>query len=308
MKVSVIDIGTNTFKLLIAESTDGNFRISRVEKRGVKLGEGSYRSRQISSEAMGRAIKALKEFQLIIDNESAEQPVALATAAVRDTENGSEFVEQIRKNTGIKIETITGEREAELIAAGVLSALDHQPGHLLIMDIGGGSTEFIEIKDKQTVWRKSFPLGAARLLQELEPSDPVSRDDVNRLYQYLSEHLHEIKNHFQPGVTKLVGCSGSFETFADMIALEILKKNETPAVSSMPLESEILMRLFRELQSKNREQRLKMKGLPEYRVDTIVFGALAVQWLKNELKPAKIITSYRSMKEGVVSEIINNRM
>lgn len=308
MKLSVIDLGTNTFKLLIARIQGSGFTVERVEKQGVKLGAGSYRNREISFHDMERAVNVLNDFQRIIHEESAAKPLALATAVVRDSLNGEDFLDYIREHTGINIQTIDSNREAELIATGVFSALDHKNRDVMVMDIGGGSTEFIRIKAGKTLWHKSFPVGAYRLMQELQPGDPVTEQGVTELYNYFDNYLGELKDHFQPGVTELLGCSGSFETFADVIALEIEGRQNTPAVSSLCLENDLLDDLFQKLQTYNRRQRLKMKGLPEYRVNTIIFGALAVQWFREKFRPVKILVSYRSMKEGVINEIINERI
>lgn len=307
MKISVIDIGTNTFKLIIAQIDGTDFRVIHSEKQGVKLGEGSYRDKRISEAAILRAEKCIREFISTAAAYGSSYPKAFATAAVRDSANGEEFAHRLYLNTGLPINVIGGETEAELIATGVMSALSQMPEHFMIMDIGGGSTEFIQVKGQKVSWRKSFPLGASRLLQELNPADPVQQNDIEKLYELLEKELHELNAVIGYQPLELVGCSGSFETFSDMIQLEI-KNEDALETSAVRLQENELDELFRTLKASARAERMKMKGLPEYRVDTIVYGSLLVQWFRDKFRPSAIHSSFRSMKEGIITEIINNRL
>lgn len=307
MRISIIDVGTNTFKLTIAEIKKDNFEILEVIKRGVQLGKDSYQSNKISEAAFKRAEKCLLEFADISESYDAKIEQAFATAVVRDSENGQDFVRVMKEKTGIAIQTISGGREAELIMKGVLSALPEVTEPVVIMDIGGGSTEFVYVADNKMSWQKSFSIGASRLLQELNPSDPVSGDDIKKLHEFLNNELIELEDQFQESSFTLAGSSGSFETFADMIALEINNEQQSPSDMAVKLNKNELKQLFEKLKRSSHEERLKMKGLPFHRVDTIVYSGLMTQWFMERFQPTDVITSYRSMKEGVITEIINKQ-
>lgn len=302
MRFSVIDIGTNTFKLIVAEINANDFDIIFEIKRGVQLGKDSYRDNIISDTAFKRAVVCLNEFITLSQKFNSGVPKIYATAAVRDARNGKEFVQKILREIGLKIKTITGAREAELISKGVLSALEEIPERLLIMDIGGGSTEFIDVQKGIPVWKKSFPLGAFSLLQKLKPSDPVTSEDIARFNNFLESELKDVFQRFSDVHFILVGSSGSFESFFDTINFELLENQERDRRKCEVLHFNKLDLLFELLLTSNRKERLKLKGLPEYRVDTIVIASLVLNFLISTLKPVKVITSFRALKEGVIFE------
>ncbi|MCF8218905.1 MAG: hypothetical protein K9J21_07965 [Bacteroidales bacterium] len=307
MRISIIDAGTNTFKLIIAKINGDNFQILDVVKRGVQLGKDSYRGNKISEAAFARAEECLLEFINIASSYDAPIKNAFATAVVRDAGNGEDFLRKVKEKTGITMQTISGRFEAELIMKGVISALPQLNGPVVIMDIGGGSTEFVYVKDNEMIWSKSFPLGASRLLQKLSPSDPVSQKDIRKLYDFLNDELSELKFQFADTPLNLIGSSGSFETFADMIALEINKEHQKPAQTAVRLDPNDLHELIEQLIRSNHGERIKMNGLPFYRVDTIVFSGLMTRWFINNFQTTTVWTSYRSMKEGVIADLIDNQ-
>lgn len=305
MKISVIDIGTNTFKLIIAESNQNDFDIILEEKRGVQLGKDSYINNKISESAIKRAELCLSEFIELSDQYNAGKPKAFATAAVRDAANGKEFINYLYQKTNLKIHLISGDREAELVSKGVLSSLEKIPARMLIMDIGGGSTEFIDVQNGKLSWIKSFSLGASRLLQELNPSDPVSEKDINRLYSFLENELKEIFTRFKDTHFMLVGSSGSFESIADITDLELLERSIVNHKKAKLLEYHNLNTVLDLLVNASRDQRFEFKGLPEYRVDTIVMASLAIKYIIMKLKPEKVLASFRALKEGIICELLN---
>ncbi len=184
--------------------------------------------------------------------------------------------------------------------------MSRQPEEFLIMDIGGGSTEFIKISNNRMVWRKSFPLGAYRLIRELKPADPVSYENIAEFNDLAEKKLAELKELSLQNLP-LVGCSGSFETFSDMISMEIQASAEPPQRAIVENNKKDLDLLFDLLLKSSRSEREKMKGLPDYRLHTIVPGTLLVNWYRNTFRPEKVFTSYRSMKEGAIIEIMNKR-
>ncbi len=303
MLISVIDMGSNTFKLILAEIGNKEFNIIKTEKRGVKLGMEVYSSDKFPEKGFKKAVEALREFQKISANAGATFAGAFATAAMRDAKNGGEFLKMIEDQTGISVNLISGDREAELIARGVMNSMHFQAENFLIMDIGGGSTEFIWINNGVVAWQKSFPLGAYRLIRELQPGDPVTSTEKNKITDLLNCKLKELVD-LPLDKIPLVGCSGSFETFSDMISLEISGDADASPDNFVELNSSDLDLLFNRLIRSERQDREKMKGLPEYRLDTIVMGVLLVEWYRNTFHPEKIFASYSSMKEGIIVELM----
>ena len=160
--VAIIDLGTNTFHLLITE-INGTVGPGNICKKTipVKLGHNGINQGVIHADAFLRGIKALENFHQLIIQHGVKQVKAMATAAIRNASNGDEFIAEVKKKTGIKIEMIDGETEARLIYAGVREAVKLGTETGLIMDIGGGSVEFIICNSTKIFWKRSFPLGAA---------------------------------------------------------------------------------------------------------------------------------------------------
>jgi len=159
MKIAVIDLGTNTFNLLVAEKTSQtSFRILHSSKIAVKLAKGSTDKKELKTEAITRGLKAIEKFLYVTEQFRVERIFAFATAAIRNAQNGSQFTKAVKDKFGIEISIIVPEREAELVYYGVRNAVDID-GKVLIVDIGGGSNEFIIADKNQIYWKKSYPIG-----------------------------------------------------------------------------------------------------------------------------------------------------
>ncbi|MCC6837593.1 MAG: phosphatase, partial [Bacteroidia bacterium] len=166
MRIAIIDLGTNTFNILIVD-VDGNQNIKQLfqTKIPVKLGEGGINQGFIAPIPFQRGMDALIQYQLIIEEYGVDNTFAFATSAIRSARNGTDFVNIAKEKTGIEVQVISGDKEAELIYYGVRSAVNMTNDTSLIIDIGGGSTEFIIANKDQIFWKQSFLLGAARLLE-----------------------------------------------------------------------------------------------------------------------------------------------
>ena len=212
MAIAVIDCGTNTFHLLIADISDDSFKILFRKNLAVKLGEGGISSNKIAREAFNRGIDALKEFAADMKQFVIDKQLCYATEAIRRATNGNDFVEDAKKQSGITLEIIDGLREAELIYSGVSHAVPFGKEKVLIMDIGGGSTEFVIAGNGNILWRQSFPLGAALLLDMFKPSDPIHDVQVKLITEHINSVLlplaEALKQH--GNVNTLVGSAGSF--------------------------------------------------------------------------------------------------
>jgi exopolyphosphatase/guanosine-5'-triphosphate,3'-diphosphate pyrophosphatase len=305
MKIAVIDLGTNTFNLLIVEKdSSGSYRKIASNRIPVKLGEGTINSGFISQAPFERGIQALKEYSGIIKEQNIEKVVALATSAIRTAKNGLDFVSKARTEAGIEVEVIDGNREAELIYYGNRKAVNMSGDLSLIMDIGGGSTEFIIANKDRIIWKQSFLLGAARLLEMIYPSDPITSEEINKLNSYFESELmplHDACSLYKP--TELIGSSGAFDSIVDMMAgeygTEALTENKTEYKIDLgkyfPLSEKIIRLTYAE--------RSKVKGLIEMRVDMIVISCLFVDYILKRFHLKQLRVSTYSLKEGVIYNI-----
>jgi exopolyphosphatase / guanosine-5'-triphosphate,3'-diphosphate pyrophosphatase len=299
-RIGIIDLGTNTFHLLIAEKREGAFAILHTEKLAVGLGQGGMNEGIIQHDAQARAVVVLSAFKTIIDQHHAASVFAFGTSALRNAKNAGEVVSTIREKTGIDVSIISGDREAELIFMGVQSALDLGTEKSLVMDIGGGSVEFIIGNNIDVFWKESFEIGGQRLLEKFTLSDPITNDDIQALNRYFDNSLgslHDALRQYHP--TALVGAAGSFDTLSDVYCIRHgIKKNDHN--SETPLTLRGFYEVSEDLLMKNRRDRSLTPGMIDMRVDMIVVACCMVRSLL-ENHPFEIIRASRyALKEGVL--------
>ena len=299
--VAIIDIGTNTFHLMVVD-LDNDRAVLHKEKVAVRLGKGGISENKISDEAIERAIRTLKDFRTTAEKHAVEEIFATATSAARNAKNGEDFVRRAKEETGISINIIPGDQEAKYIYQGVKQALEVGKETSLVMDIGGGSVEFIICDQDQIFWLHSFEIGAQRLLDKFQKHDPISTEDIEALKTYLNEELKPLKEqlkHYQP--THLIGSSGTFDTLVDIAYAEA--NQEKPDDISFTLSIDDFHRIYQEFVEKNRAERLAIPGMLEMRVDMIVVASCLIEYIL-EINPFSYIhVSTYSLKEGILEEI-----
>lgn len=306
-KIAIIDLGTNTFHLLIVEVKDGEEKIIHKEKIAVKLGEGGISEGNISKAAEERAVKTMLYFKDKINEEKVDQVFASATSAMRNASNGSEVIQRIYDATDISIELISGLDEAKFIHRGVKKALELGPEPALIMDIGGGSVEFIICNHIEVFWMQSFEIGAQRLLDKFHKHDPILPKDIEKLDDFLRKELEELKvkmDIYQPH--HLIGSSGTFDTLIDINYLE--KGIDKPDDVAFSLSLEDFDRIFDEIIHKSREERMAIPGMIEMRVDMIVVAVCLIQFLIENNEFIDIKVSTYALKEGLLDAILSNEL
>lgn len=304
MRIAVIDMGTNTFHLLIVEVSNGDFRILYKEKAAVKIGEKGINKGMITEAAQERALSTLHHFKAIIEAEKAERVFATATSAIRNAKNGEALAHRIELETGISPRIISGLQEAEYIYYGVKKALTIGDQPALIMDIGGGSIEFIIGTGSEILWKQSFEIGALRLVEKFQKHDPILPEEITSLESYFYDHLAELMDaqaRFLPKV--LIGSSGTFDTLSDIYRFENnLSKDESDTEYVLTLDA--FHNIYQELITKNKEERLEMPGMIPLRVEMIVVACVLVNYIIRELKMEDIRVSAYALKEGVLLDTI----
>ncbi|MDX1627601.1 MAG: Ppx/GppA phosphatase family protein [Fulvivirga sp.] len=307
-RIAIIDCGTNTFHLLIGEKKEGQFSILFKEKLPVKIGEGGISKGIITPEAEKRAIQTLTNYKEIATQYGVNEIFAFATSAFRNARNSDDIVRKVREKTGIKIKVISGESEAELIFEGIKSAiaLDKEP--VLVMDIGGGSVEFIIGNDQSIFWSRSYEIGAQRLLDRFHDTEPISKNSLQLLEEYLGTQLDELIKQLKKHQAKtLIGSSGTFDTLSDIYCQKYgIEKSENAV--EVPFTLNAFEEIHHKIINSSREERLHIPGMLAMRVDMIVVASALIDFILNNHAFNQIRVSTYAMKEGIMSRIIKNQL
>jgi exopolyphosphatase / guanosine-5'-triphosphate,3'-diphosphate pyrophosphatase len=312
VRIGILDLGTNMFNLLIVEATVGesNFKKLHGNKIGVKLGENGINDKIINSKAFSRGLFAIDTHISTIQNFHCDRIIAFATSAIRNATNGGEFVAKVKEMYNISIRVIDGDKEAEFIYHGVKLAnalKDNETS--LIMDIGGGSTEFIICNNNEIFWKKSYELGVSRLFDKFNLSNPITDIEIENISQYLIEETTElsqaIKNY---KIDTLVGSSGSFDTLAEIICKKKNPQIKSEEISNYDFDKMELEELHQILLKSNLDERIKMQGMIAIRADFIVISSIFIQMVLKQYDINKIHQSSYSLKEGVLFAIMNKSL
>ena len=278
MRISIIDLGTNTFNLLVAErDAEGRLHAVHSEERAVFLGRGGIERGLITDEAMERGWSVLHGFMDKSRELEAERMAGFGTSVLRNARNAGKFTSRAKAMFELDISIIPGEEEAELILDGVRQAVPFTSKPALVMDIGGGSIEFILATDKALMWKRSFEIGATRLLERFRPSDPMKLEEYFRICAYLDaqlEPLFAVLDRHWP--LTLVGSAGSFDTLAELMSGErgeaLTPGDNTSLFSNMEFEA-----VKDRLMGSSRPERAAIPAIPAYRVDTLPLAMIAVE-------------------------------
>jgi len=305
MRKAIIDLGTNTFNLLIADTKpNGSFKNVFKDKIMVKLGQGGLDQNIISTQSYQRGLEAIQKHLQSIQKYKVNEYRAIATSAIRSTKNGPQFVKDVYENLNLEIEVIDGDTEAELIYYGVKQIVPFDNSYNLIMDIGGGSTEFIIANNQGIKWAKSYQLGVSRLKEIFKPSDLISKKEITQLNQYFELELSSLVLQLKQTPCKnLIGSSGSFDTIVEMIANQFndlerikhkycfIKNNEYNWLQKVLINSTL-------------QERLKMDGMLEMRADMIVLSIVLINFLLKHSTIEQISRSKYALKEGAINKYI----
>lgn len=298
---AIIDLGTNTFHLLIAQVKNNSIQEFYKMQVPVKIGSGGINKGFITSEAYKRGLVALNEFKKHITVFGVDEVLAFATSAIRNASNGNVFIKDVKQQCNIDIKAITGDEEATYIYNGVMHSFNFPDEAVLVMDIGGGSVEFIIGVKQQILYKQSFEIGAARLMDMFQKNNPITDEEQQQIINYLTEKLapllEAVKLH-QPKV--MVGAAGSFETLLDIVLndLGVIPRSLTKFAYEIRRED---FDVFVEIMlTSTIEQRKKLKGMTGFRVEMIVVAAILMRQVILTCNISRIITSDYALKEGVL--------
>jgi exopolyphosphatase/guanosine-5'-triphosphate,3'-diphosphate pyrophosphatase len=305
-RIALIDLGTNTFHLLITEIDDfGRGTVLLKLKVPVKLGRGGISCGEIAPDAYTRALITLEAFKERMEEFRVTAVKAVATSAMRNAANGPALAEEIQNHFGIEVEIISGDREAELIYYGVRSGVKMGYEKNLIIDIGGGSVEFIICNCDTIFWKQSFEIGAQRLLDSFFKHDPIPANEIASEKAFLAHKLaplSEAIQEFQPKI--LVGSSGTFDTLCDIEASKLGINRLENSHSEWDLPLEVFYRLYHEILPLNHLQRLSIPGMIELRADMIVVALVLIDFVLQEFQLEHIRVSAYALKEGMLQQLL----
>lgn len=310
MRVAFIDCGTNTFNLLIVElKNDKNIKTIFSTRVPVKLGDNTINKGYISADSFERGINTLSFFRENINKFEVRKVLAFATSAIRDAKNKDNFINEANLTSEIQLEVIDGDREADLIYYGVKSALTLKKSISLIMDIGGGSIEFILANKNGILWKHSFSIGVARLNQKFIYSDPIQLSEIKLIYNYLNQELYplfEAAKKYPP--YELIGSSGVFESLIELIHFEFNGDKLVDSKIEYPINIDLFLNILKIILNSTLDERLKIKGLINMRIDTIVISCLMIDFILNSFSLSRMRMTTFSLKEGALFEYIEKKI
>lgn len=300
-RIAVIDLGSNTFHLLIAEmEAEGIFNTIFRKRVFTGLSDGGIDI--IKEDRIKSGLQTLTEFRQILDAHESPELRVIGTAVLRKASNRQIFIDQASEILNTPVEIIDGEKEAHYIYKGIALLPEMQKGCHLVMDIGGGSTEFILVKEGSKIWSRSYTLGVGVLHQLFHKSEPISKEDYHALENYVNDTIVELKEviiKYAP--TTLAGASGSFEVLQSMVGMDA---NLTGMTIVNP---ESFYTISEKILTANYAEREKLPGLPKERVKLIVVGMALKKIICNLVNPKQILVSPYALKEGVMSEMLSNK-
>lgn len=306
-RLGIIDLGTNTFHLLIVEKNGKDVITHFHESRPARIGLGGINNSIITEEAIQRALAVLRFFreQLDLFEVPMENTLAFGTSAIRNAGNQDSFCEIVMRETRIPIRVIDGDKEANYIYKGVRYGANLGNSTSLIMDIGGGSVEFIIGNEAQIFWKQSFEIGGQRMMEKFMKNDPLTEGDKKKIYNYLEENLIPLANAVhQYAPDKLVGSSGTFDTLID-IDFQNRTGNWPPKMQTdFILPTEEFYRAYALILGGNHHERMAIPGMIALRVDMIVVAVCLVDYVLRSYGIKQIQVSSYALKEGVLAELI----
>ena len=313
MKLAAIDIGSNSIHLVIVRAVKGQHpEIIDREKEMVRLGAGTLREHRLSKKTIERAVTTLRRFKKMAEHNGADPIIATATSAVRESRNSDQFIEQVRKEVGLDVQVLPGVEEARLIAMAVSEVTDFNSRRALIIDIGGGSTEFIITGGGEPDLMLSLRLGAVRLTEKFITTDPISIEQRNRLVANIrSDFTRAAAEIKSAGYDFVIGSSGTVLNMVNAVVQADEPYGSEDVSDYEPFSQTVTLDqiewLNRKLGRMTLRERRRVPGIEKGRTDIIVAGGLLLQCILSDLGAAEITSCDWSLREGVILNYLRRR-
>jgi len=298
-RYAAIDLGSNTFHILIAEKNpDGGFIQIHKQREYVYLGKDGVE--HINEQSFRKGIETLSTFAKLLKDHQVSLYRMTGTATLRNADNGPQFIQEVKDKFDLSIDIINGIQEAELIYKGVRAFLPPPYGKYLIMDIGGGSVEFIYFDHEKMHYSESFPIGISILYNRFQKSDPLESEDIKEARKFIKTSLENLNQFLKDKeVDALVGSAGSFEVITSIYEGRFdLDLKES--IGSLEYG-----KIFEEIMPLSKEERMAYPGIPEERVRLIPIAMVLIQQVLEMFEIEKIIVSPYALKEGIISDFLS---
>ncbi len=295
---AIIDLGTNTFQLLIAEpDASGNLKPIQEMHTAVGLGKGAMETGLLQLDAMARALEALKRFLWESQNKGCESILGIGTSVLRNARNASAFIEVVETQLGIPIQVISGMQEAEYIFQGIVHSMPQPWNEVsMIMDIGGGSVEFIIFQGQDILFKTSLEVGGLKLQSMFQVDGEYSLQIENELGEHLFAELIDVQDAvalFRPRY--LIGAAGAFETLAD-IQLAHGYLNQIEKTNELNLSGFYLLK--EKMAGLSLAERQEIPGMKAFRASMIPYANSLIAHILDQGIIESFWMSMYSLKEG----------
>ena len=305
MRIAAIDIGTNSIHMIVVQvRPDRSFEVIDREKQMVRLGSGGLGGRALTEPAMTTALQVLSKFRRLAESNDVDEIVAAATSAVREADNGREFLTAVRQRTGIRVRVISGTEEARLIHRAAVYGVDVAGRPASVVDIGGGSVELTRGTASQVQVAHSAKIGVIRLTEQFVRTDPIAERDVRRMTKHINAEIVEpVAQIATLGFDRVIGTSGT------ILSLGALAVGDGLAVGSDALRNrrisiKQIRRLRREITSLTLANRLRIPGLDPRRADLAVAGVILLDTVLKALGAKELTLCDLALREGLALDYI----
>ena len=300
-RVASIDIGTNTILLLISEVKRGKIHPLFEMETVVRLGEGVQKNKMLLKEAMERGLQTLAQYLKRCQAMEVQKIFAAGTNALREAKNSEDFLKGAKEKLNLSIEVISGEEEAQLSFLAVANDLKEVKKPVLVVDVGGGSTEFILGKGDQISHWISLPLGSVRFTEEFLCSDPIQEEEWEKMERKIQGHLVNIPHSKEPPSMVAVGGTATTLASVEMDLEEFIAEK----IHHFILKKGELGKQLLRYRSKTIEERKKIPGLPVARADVILAGGTILYLAMEELKCSSVLISCHGVRYGLLYKKLN---
>jgi exopolyphosphatase/guanosine-5'-triphosphate,3'-diphosphate pyrophosphatase len=301
-RVASIDIGTNTILLLIAKVEGGKIHPLFEKEMVARLGEDVQKNNILLKEAMDRGLQTLAQYLKWCQEFEVQKIFAAGTSALREAKNSEDFLKLVKEKLNLSIDIISGEEEARLSFLAVAKDLQEKEKPILVVDIGGGSTEFILGKGDQIKQWISLPIGSVRFTEQFLQSDPIQEEEWEKMEKKIREHLVNIPHSQEP--LSMVAVGGTATTLASVE--QGLEDFIVEKIHHFILKKEVLKNQISLYRSKTIEERKKIPGLPIARADVILAGAVILYMAMEELHCPSVLISCHGVRYGLLYKKISD--
>lgn len=305
-RIAAIDIGTNSFHLVIVEvQKDGSFKLLDKQREVIRL--GSHKGEDLSFISEGeieKAIDILKNYKMLSEHYGASVK-AVATSAVREADNKDKFVKAVKEKTNIDIEVIDGRTEATLIFYGIMNAVNVSDKNVFCLDIGGGSSEFIYAEKSKPLITESVKIGAVRLSKKFFPDYILKKEAVEACHSYVEAQVSYIKYLIEgKKIDQVIGASGTIVAAAILVQ-ELFNKPRRKSINKLSFTAEELNFVYKEvIGRKTPAERIYLPGMELKRADIIPAGLIILKTIFDVFEIKNIILSEYALREGIIYDTI----